>query len=137
MFRKVLLVDDDAMVITIYERLITVSGFASEVIAKNNGEQAKEFLLQNKPCLPDIIFVDLCMSVMDGPEFIRWFEEWQQKDNIQIPVYVLSSSMSAYDYNLISKSRISGFIVKPLTARYLKEITAKHLNKSQHFLKLC
>lgn len=136
-FKKALFVDDDVIAINISERLLTFNGFAAEVVARNDGEQAKTFLLHNKSSLPDIIFVDLYMSVMSGVEFIKWLNAWQLKENIHIPVYVLSSSMSVDDFNLVSKHRISGYIVKPLTPGHLKEITTKHVNKLQHFLKLC
>ncbi len=136
-FKKALFVDDDVIAINISERLLTFNGFAEEVIAKNDGEQAKSFLLHNISTLPDIIFVDLYMSVMSGVEFIKWLNTWQEKENIHIPVYVLSSSMSVDDFNLVSKHHISGYIVKPLTSGHLKEITTKHINKLQHFLKLC
>jgi len=136
-FKKALFVDDDVIAINISERLLTFNGFAKEVIAKNDGEQAKSFLMHNKSALPDIIFVDLYMSVMSGVEFIKWLNTWQDEENIHIPVYVLSSSMSVDDFNLVAKHHISGYIVKPLTSGHLKEITTKHVNKLQHFLKLC
>ena len=136
-FKKALFVDDDVIAINISERLLTLNGFAEEVVAKTDGEQAKTFLLHNKTDLPDIIFVDLYMSIMSGVEFIKWLNAWQAKENIHVPVYVLSSSMSIDDFNLVSKHQISGYIVKPLTSGHLKEITTKHVNKLQHFLKLC
>ncbi|SFQ16173.1 response regulator [Parafilimonas terrae] len=135
-FKKALFVDDDVIAINISERLLTFNGFAEEVVAKTDGEQAKAFLLHNKADLPDIIFVDLYMSIMSGVEFIKWLNTWQAKENLHVPVYVLSSSMSIDDFNLVSKHQISGYIVKPLTSGHLKEITTKHANKLHHFLKL-
>ena len=125
-FRKVLFIDDDIITISIYERMLKFMHFANEFVAKRDGEQAREYLLNNMSALPDIIFVDLYMTIMNGPEFLQWFEQWSQAENIDIPVYVLSSSLSKDDFEQASAFKVNGYIVKPMTAEHLNEICAKY-----------
>lgn len=125
-FTKVLFIDDDIITIRIYERLFKFMDFAEEFIAKRDGEQAKDYLLSNKFSIPDVIFVDLYMSVMSGSEFLEWFEKWCRIENIDVPVYVLSSSMSKDDFDQACAHKVNGYIVKPMTAAHLNEIASKY-----------
>jgi two-component SAPR family response regulator len=125
-FNKVLFVDDDTMTISIYERMLKLMDFTNEFIPCRNGEQAKNFLIQNRTSLPDIIFVDLHMSVMNGTEFLEWFQNWSQRFEIDLPVYVLSSSLSREDLDHANTFSVDGYIVKPMTPEHLNEISSKY-----------
>jgi len=125
-FTKVLFIDDDIITISIYERMLKFTNFTGEFVAKRDGEQAKEYLVNNMSALPDIIFVDLYMTVMSGPEFLQWFESWCEAENIDIPVYVLSSSLSEDDFEQAKAFRVNGYIVKPMTVEHLSEISTKY-----------
>ena len=70
-FTKVLFIDDDYITTNICERMMKLIDFSEEFVSKRDGLQAKEYLLENMDALPDIIFVDLHMTVMNGWEFIR------------------------------------------------------------------
>jgi len=122
-FNKVLFIDDDTITITIYQRTMRVSNFCKEVVCCSNGQQAKEYLLENVNALPDIIFLDINMHVMTGWEFLKWFEKWALASNIDIPVYVLSSSLSLEDAEKSKKCKhVRGYITKPITIEHLKII---------------
>jgi len=125
-FSKVLFIDDDSMTVNIYERLLKHMHFTGEFVSKGDGEQAKEYLISNKSALPDIIFVDLYMTVMSGTEFLDWFKDWCKLEDINVPVYVLSSSLSKEDFEQVCAFNIAGYIVKPITAQHLNEISAKY-----------
>ena len=125
-FTKVLFIDDDFITTNICERMMSIMHFAGEFVSTKDGLQAKKYLLDNVTSLPNIIFVDLHMTVMNGWEFLEWFEEWSQLSNIQIPVYVLSSSLSKEDFEEAYVFNVNGYIVKPMTAEHLNEICAKY-----------
>ena len=125
-FTKILFIDDDIITISIYERMLKFTNFTDEFVAKRDGEQAREYLVNNMAALPDIIFVDLYMTVMNGPEFLQWFEQWSKTENIEIPVYVLSSSLSQDDFEQATAFKVNGYIVKPMTVEHLNEISAKY-----------
>ncbi len=123
-FRKVLFVDDDTITITIYRRTMRVSNFCDEVISCSNGQQAKDYLLDSADALPDIIFLDINMHIMSGWEFLKWFEKWAAAAKINIPVYVLSSSLSTEDAEKSKRCNyVRGYITKPITIEHLRIIT--------------
>jgi CheY-like chemotaxis protein len=134
-FAKVLFIDDDMISTNINERLLLFSGFTTDIIVKRDGHQAKEFLLNHHRELPEIIFVDLYMPGIGGFEFLDWFNKWCRKENIYIPLYVLSCSMSKHDFDQAYTYKINGYIVKPITSENLNEIVRQqHPEKSHQIL---
>ncbi|MEP6466796.1 MAG: response regulator [Parafilimonas sp.] len=125
-FTKVLFIDDDFITINICNRIMKLTDFTEEFVSCRDGLEAKEYLLKNIAALPDIIFVDLHMTVMNGWEFLEWFENWSQTSDIDIPVYVLSSSLSQEDFEQAYVFKVDGYIVKPMLAEHLNEISVKY-----------
>ena len=125
-FTKVLFIDDDFITISICERMMKLTQFSNEFVSCRDGLQAQEYLINHKTQLPDIIFVDLHMTVMNGWEFLEWFGNWSKSLNVDIPVYVLSSSLSREDFEQAYVHKVDGYIVKPMTAERLNEICAKY-----------
>jgi DNA-binding NarL/FixJ family response regulator len=66
------------------------------------------------------------MTVMNGWEFLEWFDNWSKSLDVDIPVYVLSSSLSKEDFDQAYVYQVAGYIVKPMTAEHLNEICAKY-----------
>ena len=122
-FEKVLFVDDDPIMVKITERMMQLLNFSNQFVAKKDGLQAKDYLISNTNELPDIIFVDLHMNVMNGWKFIEWFNEWSSSAKVKIPVYVLSSGLNEDGSSL---SDIEGYLLKPITAENLSDISEKH-----------
>ncbi len=126
-FKKVLYIDDDVITITIYTRTMKICNFCEEVVPCSNGKQAKEFLIANKDALPDVIFLDINMHVMTGWEFIDWFQNWAGASGIDIPVYMVSSSISKEDADRAKTYKlVHGYIAKPITLDYLNKIVAEN-----------
>ncbi|MGN6215078.1 MULTISPECIES: response regulator [Parafilimonas] len=125
-FDKVLFIDDDIITVKICERLIKLTDFAAEFVSCEDGSKAQTFLMKNTDNLPDLIFVDLNMSVMNGWEFIEWFNVWSETITKDIPVYIFSSSLYKEDYDRASSYKTAGFIIKPITVEHLSKITAKY-----------
>ena len=126
-FEKVLFVDDDPIMVKITERMMELLNFSNQFVAKKDGLQAKDYLINNTQELPDIIFVDLHMNVMNGWKFIEWFNEWSLLAKTKIPVYVLSSGLNEDDSTLHA---IDGYLLKPITAENLSDISGKHSVKN-------
>ena len=125
-FDRVLLIDDNDIDNFINERMITTNYFSSQVIVKNSGEAALQFLRENVDKdnnLPQVVFLDLNMPVMDGFAFLLEFEKLPDSVRNNCKVIVLSSSISPEDIN---RASINPFVVKyvnkPLNERYLAAI---------------
>lgn len=127
-FKKILFIDDDAIIITIYQRMMRLNNYCNDVVSCTNGQQAKDYLLQNTESLPDVIFLDINMHIMSGWEFLTWFEEWVIALKIKLPLYVVSSSVSAEDKDMAKTYKsVRGFISKPITMEYLNKIALQIL----------
>ena len=125
-FDRVLLIDDNDIDNFINERMITTNQFSKMVVVKNSGESALQFLRDNsdKPeILPQIIFLDLNMPVMDGFGFLEAYENLPESILTTCKVIVLSSSISPEDINRASTNQyVVKYVNKPLNEKYLDAI---------------
>jgi CheY-like chemotaxis protein len=125
-FERVLLIDDNDIDNFINERMITTNHFSKEVIVKNSAEAALQYLKSNESnlnALPQLIFLDLNMPVMDGFGFLAEFEKMPETIRKGVKVIVLSSSISPEDINRASTNPfVVKYVNKPLSEKYLDAI---------------
>jgi CheY-like chemotaxis protein len=125
-FERVLLIDDNDIDNFINERMITTNLFSKEVIVKNSADAALQFLKENEgndAVMPQLIFLDLNMPVMDGFGFLAEFEKLSEKIKKTAKVIVLSSSISPEDINRASTNQyVVKYVNKPLNEKYLDAI---------------
>jgi CheY-like chemotaxis protein len=81
---KVLLVEDDPLIIRLYQRTLNLEGF--EVESADNGLSALEVLPNFHP---DIILLDIMMPTMNGVEFLKAMKE--KSPDKPVPVIVLTN----------------------------------------------
>jgi len=122
----VMLVDDNDTDNFISRRIIEISKFASDVEIKNSGKSALEYLEINKEnpdLLPEIIFLDINMPIVDGFVFLYEFENFNDLVKNKCKVIILSSSDNMRDINkIINNDHVIKFITKPLTETALSSI---------------
>ena len=125
-FDRVLLIDDNDIDNFINERMITTNFFSNRVIVKNSGESALNYLKENAgedANLPQIIFLDLNMPIMDGFAFLAEYEKLPDAVIKNSKVIVLSSSISPEDINRASTNPlVVKYVNKPLNEKYLAAI---------------
>ena len=125
-FDRVLLIDDNDIDNFINERMITTNFFSNRVIVKNSGESALNYLRENAEIdnnLPQVIFLDLNMPVMDGFAFLSEYESLSDKVKTNCKIIVLSSSISPEDINRASTNPlVVKYVNKPLNEKYLAAI---------------
>ncbi len=125
-FDRVLLIDDNDIDNFINERMITTNFFSNRVIVKNSGESALNYLRENSgedANLPQIIFLDLNMPIMDGFAFLNEYEKLPDTIKKNCKVIVLSSSISPEDINRASTNPlVVKYVNKPLNEKYLAAI---------------
>ena len=106
MDKTILVVDDEIAIRMILETLL---GQRFDVVCLENGEQALDWLKENK--LPDCVILDLSMPGIDGFEVIRRMRE--DRSLAQVPVIVLSSKDSTADRIRCSTLGAHEYVVKP------------------------
>lgn len=129
MFEKILCVDDDPITLMLCKKVIKKSEFSKEVDTALNGEDAIRYfnnLLQNKQdSIPELIFLDLNMPIMNGWEFLDSFSSKIYSDQFkEVKVIILSSTIDPYDIERSKTySMVVDFMSKPITTEMLEQIS--------------
>lgn len=116
----IFLIDDDEIQNLINTRVIGLVSLDFEVRAYTSAEVALKQLAElQSDNAPKLIFLDINMPKMNGWDFLEAYE----KENYNVDVYMLSSSINSKD---IDKSKtyesVKGFICKPLVVEKLREV---------------
>lgn len=81
---KLLLVEDDELIVRLYEKLFKLEGF--DIATANNGQAGLDHLKNDKP---DVILLDVMMPEMNGLEMLSKLKE--DENTKGIPVVVLTN----------------------------------------------
>jgi CheY-like chemotaxis protein len=124
--KKVYLIDDDDIFVFLTKKTILKVTANVDVEVFSDGLQAITHLKQIKDqpeLLPDVIFLDLNMPVMDGWEFLAEYQQLYASFAKQNELYIVSSSISPHEMERSkSISAVSEFIIKPLVKEKFLEI---------------
>ncbi|MFD0794326.1 two-component system response regulator [Mucilaginibacter litoreus] len=119
------IIDDDKIFTYGFKKLSSIKGIFNEILEFNNGKEAIDYLTNpdNNQRLPDVLFVDINMPVMNGWEFNEAFGEIKSQLGKDIVVYTISSSIDPKDINRAKNNPlIADYIVKPIDLTYLASI---------------
>ncbi len=123
---KIFLVDDDKVFVFLTKKTIREADSTAEIKVFEDGELILNYLkgaVDNPALLPDIIFLDLSMPVMDGWKFLEAFLLLEPKIEKKIPIYLVTSSISPHDIERAKNiSVVSDFIIKPLAREKVTEL---------------
>ncbi|MFN3403951.1 MAG: response regulator [Cytophagaceae bacterium] len=124
---SLLLIDDDQMSLFIAKTTIKKSGLKAHFFEACNGQEALAFLEMHyqKGNVIDHIFLDLNMPIMNGFEFLKQISVHPFPRLREIPIYILTSSINKADVIEANKSKISGYIEKPLTFDHIQLLFRK------------
>ncbi len=122
----VMLIDDNETDNFISKRIIEIAEFAGEVVIKNSGQSALNYIEQYKSepeKLPELIFLDINMPIVDGFVFLYEFENFPPEVKDKCKIVILSSSDNKRDIDkIVNNDHVIKFITKPLTEATLTEI---------------
>jgi len=119
------IIDNNRTYVYGFKKLLSLKYTINHFTHFDNGRDAIAHLkiAINVNNLPDLIFLDIYMPIMDGWEFMKEFEEIKSQLGKKIAVYILSSSTDMDDVDRAKNiSSISDYIFKPLDAQHLTEI---------------
>lgn len=124
--QHVCVIDDDEIYIYLIKKSLAALDVEHSINAYANGLEAlkgfKALIDQQQP-IPEIIFLDINMPIMDGWEFLKGFKEIQTLLPNQIPIYIISSSIAAEDKEKAKKfPEIVDYLSKPVELETLESI---------------
>ncbi|WP_299438594.1 response regulator [uncultured Aquimarina sp.] len=126
--RRILLVDDSEATIFFNKTILSKAGYADEILVAKNGLEALEIIKSG--VIPEIIFLDINMPVMNGWEFLSEFQKLEstfRKTNIFL---MLGSVLPAEDMAIADAiPEIKGVKGKMLTRVVMDTIIIEYFNQ--------
>lgn len=123
------LVDDDQIFQLTASRTIKSTQLTDRILQFENGEDALEFLKINSgnaDLLPDYIFLDINMPIVDGWMFLEDYTHLKTKLSKNILIYMVSSSIDPRDMTRAKQNQeIRQYIIKPVTREKFIELLSK------------
>ncbi len=125
--KKILcIVDDDDIYKYSIKRTLKNKELTKKILTFSNGEEAIDFMIKNlneNENLPDIIFLDINMPIMDGFQFMEEYVKIKPRVGKEILIYMVSSSIDTYDIKRAkSISEVSDYLMKPISPNELTEL---------------
>ena len=120
MRRKILIIDDEPTIRAILTSFLIKT---HDVVARNDGQQALEWLEGN---IPDLVICDIQMQPMNGYEFLKRFR--QRGYTKHTPVIMLSSEESSSNRVECYQRGAQDFLCKPFNPLELLALIDKNLN---------
>lgn len=120
---RVLVIDDDATVTFLIERMLCGFGIDKGVQIAHNGLEGLTHMREDaaQGQLPHLILLDIKMPEMDGFTFMEELTKLNLNLN-DTKIVLLSSSQSPWDKEKAAKSPAAAFLHKPLTKETLRSI---------------
>lgn len=122
------IIDDDNMYVKLIKRVISIKKLCDNLLVFNDGKQSIDYFESvlsdlEKEKVPEIIFLDLNMPVMDGWEFIERFTKIKNKLGKKITLYIVSSSINPEDLKRAKAlSEVEDYLIKPINISELEAI---------------
>ena len=126
-----MLVDDNEIDNLINQKMIESANICNRIFVHTGAKSAIEFLRNMEKLaedklenfLPDYIFLDIDMPLMDGFQFLDEYDKLKDSTKNYCKVVMLTSSLNPMDMKKAKESKyIVNYLNKPLTQENLKKL---------------
>ncbi len=121
-YRTVMLIDDNEIDNLINQKMIEASAITENIYTHTGAKSAIEFLRNMEKLevadqvLPDLIFLDIDMPLMDGFQFLDEFEKLSNVAKKKCKIVMLTSSINPQDFSRSKKyEAVKMYLNKPLS----------------------
>lgn len=121
-YRTVMLIDDNEIDNLINQKMIEAATITKHIYTHTGAKSAIEFLRNIEKLevadqvLPDLIFLDIDMPLMDGFQFLDEFEKFGNVVKKKCKIIMLTSSINPQDFNKAKKYlNVKLYLNKPLS----------------------
>ena len=113
------IIDDDPIFVFGTKKVMKEVDFCDDILVYHNGEEAingLKSMVKRGEQLPNLIFLDLNMPIMDGWDFLEDFIAIPNHNRKDVFVYIISSSIDTNDFIRARNYEIvNNYILKPVT----------------------
>jgi CheY-like chemotaxis protein len=128
-YRTVMLIDDNEIDNLINQKMIEAASVTENIYTHTGAKSAIEFLRNMEKMdvaekvLPDVIFLDIDMPLMDGFQFLEEFEKLGNVAKNKCKIVMLTSSINPQDYSRSKKyTNVKMYLNKPLSHESISKL---------------
>ena len=126
-----MLIDDNEIDNLINQKMIEAASICDFIYTHSGAKSAIEFLKniqklgeEGKKVMPEVIFLDIDMPLMDGFQFLDEFDTLTEDTKERCKIVMLTSSINPQDVNKSHKyASVKQYINKPLTQKNLEKLS--------------